>query len=193
MNNQTSSIGIACSIFKNEIEFLIEKGKLNTHFIYVDSELHMEPQKLNQVLEKMIRPDCLFCYGDCHSRMIQQENSGLIERVNGLNCVEIFLGKETYRKLRKEGAFFLLPEWTLKWERIFKELLGFHSQELAGQFMNDLHKKLIYVNTGVYEVPVKILEDISRYFSMPVEVIEIDLIHLENAIKNGLKNIHDEG
>ncbi|OFX56909.1 MAG: hypothetical protein A2066_21295 [Bacteroidetes bacterium GWB2_41_8] len=193
MNNQTSSIGIACSIFKNEIEFLIEKGKLNTHFIYVDSELHMEPQKLNQVLEKLIRPDCLFCYGDCHSRMIQQENSGLIERVNGLNCVEIFLGKETYRELRREGAFFLLPEWTLKWERIFKELLGFHSQELAAQFMNEMHKKLIYVNTGVHEIPVKTLDDISKYFSMPVDVIEIDLIHLENAIKNGLKHLHNEG
>ncbi len=189
MDKESQSTVIACSIFRHEIEFLIEKGKLNIPFTFVDSELHMNPQELNQVLEKLIRPDCLFCYGDCHSRMIQQENSGLIERVNGLNCVEIFLGKETYRKLRREGAFFLLPEWTLKWERIFKELLGFQEQKLAEQFMTELHKKLIYVNTGVHEVPFKTLEDISSYFSLPVEVIEIDLIHLENAIKSGLKKM----
>lgn len=189
MDKESPATGIACSIFRHEIEFLIEKGKLTIPFTFVDSELHMNPQELNQVLEKLIRPDCLFCYGDCHSRMIQQENSGLIERVNGLNCVEIFLGKETYRKLRREGAFFLLPEWTLKWERIFKELLGFQDQTLAEQFMTEMHKKLIYVNTGVHEVPVKTLEDISSYFSLPVEVIEIDLIHLENAIKSGLKKM----
>lgn len=193
MDKESFTTGIACSIFRNEIEFLIEKGRLNTPFTFVDSELHMEPTKLNLVLEELIRPNCLFCYGDCHSRMIQQENSGLIERVNGLNCVEIFLGKETYRKLRREGAFFLLPEWTLKWERIFKELLGFHDQNIARQFMNEMHKKLIYVNTGVHEVPQKTLEDISSYFLLPVEVIEIDLIHLEDAIKNGLKKLKNEG
>jgi len=59
--------------------------------------------------------------------------------------------------------------------------------------MNEMHKKLIYVNTGVHEIPVKTLDDISKYFSMPVDVIEIDLIHLENAIKNGLKHLHNEG
>ena len=141
----------------------------------------------------MIKPGCLFCYGDCHSRMVENENLGLIERVEGLNCVEIFLGKEIYRKLRKEGAFFLLPEWTMKWEHIFKEILGFKNQEIASQFMNEMHTRLIYVNTGVYEVPTEILQEISAYFSMPVEVINIDLTHLENAIKKSIKQISNEG
>jgi len=185
--------GIACSIFRKEIEFLMNEGILDTAFTFVDSELHIEPQKLNRVLEKLIRPDCLLCYGDCHSGMVQQENSGLIRRVKGLNCIEIFLGRETYRKLRKEGAFFLLPEWTMKWERIFKDLLGLKNQQLAQQFMNEMHTRLIYVNTGIQEVPFSTLEAISKYFSLPVEVLDIELIHLKDAINDGLKRMQNEG
>jgi hypothetical protein len=104
-----------------------------------------------------------------------------------MNCVEIFLGRETYRKLRSEGVFFLLPEWTYKWERIFKELLGFSDQGVAREFMNEMHSRFIYVNTGVQPVPHEILRQISEYFNLPLEVIDIELIHLENAIRNSLK------
>ena len=58
------STGIACSIFRKEIEFLINEGNLDATFTFVDSELHMEPQKLNRILEKLIGPDSLLCYGD---------------------------------------------------------------------------------------------------------------------------------
>ena len=184
--------GIACSIFKKEIEFLIENHKLDTDFAYVDSELHMNPKKLNQLLEEMIRPDCLLCFGDCHARMAEHENTDRIRRVVGMNCVEIFLGRETYRRLRAEGAFFLLPEWTGKWERIFKELLGFSDQSVARQFMNEMHTKFIYVNTGVQKIPDTALHHISEYFELPVEVIDIDLINLKDAILDGLKRLQHE-
>lgn len=189
MKRPPKVIGIACSVFRKEIEYLVATGKLSTTFTFVDSELHMQPQKLNQVLDELIRPNCLLCYGDCHSQMSSQESSGLINRTNGLNCVEIFLGKEMYHRLRKEGVFFLLPEWTIKWERIFKEQLGFKDQLLAAQFMTEMHTKFIYVNTGVQDIPAKILDEISGYFSLPVEIINIELINIENAIKDGLKRV----
>lgn len=180
--------GIACSIFKKEIEFLVQCNKLPDTFNFIDSELHMKPQELSKVLSQFVDPNCLLCYGDCHSKINDHEN-----RIEGLNCIEVFLSKDRYRILRKQGAFFLLPEWTYKWERIFKELLGFNEQKLAAQFMNEMHTKFIYINTGVIEIPISILNDISLYFSLPVEVIDIDLIYLEDAIKNGLKRIENEG
>ena len=184
---------IACSIFRKEIEHLIAGGKISGDFTFLDSELHMEPKKLEQLIEKLINPGCLVCYGDCHSRMAEQELNGELSRIAGLNCVEIFLGRETYRKLRREGAFFLLPEWTHKWEHIFKDLLGFSEQNVAVEFMNEMHTKFIYVNTGVDQVPHDVLSAISSYFALPVEILDIDLIHLENAIKNGLKQMKNEG
>ena len=41
---------IACSIFKKEIEYLIEIGHLNGTFSFVDSELHMNPEELEKSL-----------------------------------------------------------------------------------------------------------------------------------------------
>ena len=154
--------------------------------------LTMNPQKLNQVLNKLSKPDCLFCYGDCHARMAEQEDSGRIKRISGLNCIEIFLGKEMYKTLRREGAFFLLPEWTSKWERIFKELLGFSDQKLGAQFMNEMHTKFIYIHTGIDQIPHEILNSISTYFQLPIETLCIDLTHLENAIKDGFNKFEYE-
>jgi hypothetical protein len=187
MNHKHIKSVIACSIFKKEIESLIESDQLAGEFTYVDSDMHMFPQQLDKVLAKLIKPDCLLCYGTCHSRMAEQQNAGLIHRVNGLNCCEIFLGSQSYRKLRGEGAFFLLPEWTMKWEHVFKVLLGFSESKLASQFMNEMHTKFIYINTGISPVPHQTLEEISHYFSIPVETIDIDLVHLKNAIKEGYK------
>jgi len=188
MNDPSKITGIACSIFRKEIEFLVQSNKLPDSFNFIDSELHMKPLELDQVLSQVVNPNCLLCYGDCHARTNSSEN-----RIDGLNCIEVFLSKDRYRILRKEGAFFLLPEWTYKWERIFKELLGFNEQKLASQFMNEMHTKFLYINTGVIDIPSSILNDISLYFELPVEVIDVDLIHLENAIKNGLKRLEHEG
>ncbi len=187
MNEAANIHAFACSIFRNEIEHLIGHGYVTAAFTYVDSDLHMYPQQLEHVLSTMIEPGCLLCYGTCHSRMKEQEDRGIINRVRGLNCCEIFLGRADYRRLRSEGAFFLLPEWTMKWEHIFKELLGFSDQTLAAEFMNEMHKKLIYLNTGVSPVPRETLADISRYFSLPLEILDIDLIRLRTALNEGLR------
>lgn len=181
--------GFACSIFRMEIEHLIEHGRLTAAFTYVDSDLHMFPEQLEAVLGTLIEPGCFLCYGTCHARMKEQQDHGVITRVAGLNCCEIFLGRTEYRRLRTEGAFFLLPEWTLKWEHIFKDLLGFSKQEVAAQFMNEMHTKFIYLDTGVSPVPEETLAALSHYFSLPVEIHDIDLTLLCNTILDGLKKL----
>lgn len=188
MNTKPLHTGIACSIFKKEIETLIERGKLSIDFTFIDSEYHMYPDKLDEILTKNIRPDCVLCYGHCHSHMVEQQSEGLMQRVEGMNCCEIFIGKTEYRRMRAEGAFFLLPEWTHKWERVFKELLGFSNQSIAIQFMNEMHKKFIYIDTGVLPVPNEILNDISKYFELPIEICTIDLSNLENSIIKAIKS-----
>jgi len=184
--------GVACSIFKKEIQSLVDSRQLPDVFTFIDSEFHMYPQKLDAIIGAFDKTDCLFCYGDCHLHKNDISDSEHYSRINGSNCIEVFLGKEVYRKYRGEGAFFLLPEWTYKWERIFKELLGFSDPLLAKQFMNEMHSKLIYIDTGVYEIPNDELEAISTYFSLPVAVVTIDLKNLQIAITEGLKQLKNE-
>jgi hypothetical protein len=71
--------------------------------------------------------------------------------------------------------------------------LGFKEQKIGAEFMNEMHTKFIYINTGVVKVPHKVLKSISGYFELPVEVMNIDLVHFENALKNGLKLFKNEG
>lgn len=181
--------GIACSIFQKEIEKLIEQKKINIPFEYLDSELHMKPQLLKEVLGNKLKPQCVVCYGKCEPNLDQNPGQNKIIKTEGLNCVEILLGRTLYRQLRKEGAFFLLPEWTHKWERVFKELLGLADSELARQFMNEMHTKMIYVNTGILPVPRETLNNIREYFAIPVEIIDIDLSELEKSIKTVINTI----
>jgi hypothetical protein len=162
-------------------------GQLPPVFTYIDSDLHMYPQQLETVLTQLLEPGCFLCYGTCHSHMKQQQDRGLFNRVEGLNCCEILLGRTDYRRLRSEGAFFLLPEWTMKWEHVFKELLGFSEHALAAEFMNEMHTKLIYLNTGVSPVPTATLDAIAEYLSLPVEIFDIDLTHLRDAICGGMQ------
>ncbi len=193
MSGRRDIDGIACSIFRKEIEHLIEAGTVSASFTFVDSDLHMYPQELERVLAELIEPGCFLCYGQCHTRMKEQQDRGIITRVSGLNCCEILLGRADYRRLRAEGAFFLLPEWTMKWEHIFKELLGFSNRTLAAQFMNEMHKKFIYLDTGVAAVPHEALRDLAQYCSLPVEILPVDLTHLAEQINAAIKtrNAHD--
>jgi hypothetical protein len=53
--------------------------------------------------------------------------------------------------------------------------------------MNEMHTKLIYLNTGVSPVPTATLDAIAEYLSLPVEIFDIDLTHLRDAICGGMQ------
>jgi hypothetical protein len=180
---------IACSIFKKEIESLmIDKLKENP-IHYLDSMLHMTPDLLDKNLKTVVdeelnkRKRVAIIYGECHACMNKLELEKYIKRIEGMNCIEIFLGKELYRKLRKEGSFFLLPEWCQRWREVFEKQLGLN-KENAQSFMKEMHTQLLYIDTGLIPVPDLTLKEISGYTGLPYSILPTSLIHLEQAIFN---------
>jgi len=111
---------IACSIFRYELEQLQKQGKLEVPVVYLNSMLHMQPLELQKLLDQKIDEyknfGIILMYGDCHARMIDYDKKPNVLRTPGINCCEIMIGGEKYRKLRRDGAFFLLPEWASKWK-----------------------------------------------------------------------------
>jgi len=183
---------ISCSIFKDILEAVKRKNDINIELTYISSMLHMFPQKLEKSLSKKlddIKEDekILLLFGDCHPHMNEMEVDNKIVRMPGINCIEILLEKDEYRRLRKEGAFFLLSEWTHRWREVFMEELGL-SEEVAKGFFNDCHTKLIYLDTKVSEIPVKILDDISNFTGLPYEILEIDLEVISTRVKDLINN-----
>jgi hypothetical protein len=187
-SNHKSSI-IACSIFRKEIESLKMVLLKESSIHYLDSMLHMTPNLLDQKMSTEVNEELnngnnvAIIYGECHACMNKLEARNNIKRIAGMNCIEIFLGKEQYRKLRKEGAFFLLPEWCGRWHEVFEKQLGLN-MENAKSFMQEMHTQLIYIDTGVTPVPETTLNEISKYTGLPYSILPISLSNLEKAIIN---------
>ncbi len=173
---------LACSIFKQEIEALRAAGRLDLPVSYLNSMLHMVPERLETRLQAALAtareeaPEAtvVLAYGDCCGHMEELEQEPGTRRTEGINCCEILLGSETYRALRREGAFFLMPEWALGWKKIFVNQLGLLGP-CAREFMREMHSRLIYLDTGILPVPEAELAEASAFLGLPVEVRPVSL------------------
>jgi len=190
-------ICVACSIFRQEIEALQQAGQLNANILYLNSMLHIYPEQLRQAMDRVIAAErgkgrrIALIYGECHASLTQCLAPPDIARINGMNCIEIFLGRDRYRELRKQGAFFLLPEWVTRWREIFQGELGLN-QENAQTFMQEMHTQLIYLDTGIIPVPHASLQDIAAYTGLPVTIMRIEFTELQHAIQDVLRRVQGE-
>lgn len=189
---------ISCSIFLNEVNALWEANWLNHPLRFQSSMLHMHPEQLGPRLRSLVEREVqagnrvVLLYGDCCGLMADMEAMPGVVRIRGKNCCEILLGNEAYRRLSHEGAFFLLPEWAHRWHHIFGTELGLN-HENATSFMQDMHKKLVYLDTGVVPVPEATLQACSAYCGLPYEVYPVSLEHLREAILEAIQRLEVGG
>jgi len=178
---------IACSIFRYELEHLQQTGKINVPVIYLNSMLHMYPKELQVLLDAKIEEYSNFriilMFGDCHARMVDYEKKTNVVRTPGINCCEIILGEEKYRKIRKDGAFILLPEWAERWREAFIDFMGFNSSEAIKPFMSEMHKKLLYIDTGLQKKNQNLFDEISDFLGLPLEIYPSSVDELENVLE----------
>jgi hypothetical protein len=114
--------------------------------------------------------------------MIDYEKNPNIRRSPGINCCEIILGNEKYRKLRDEGAFILLPEWAERWKEAFVDYMGFKTSKAIRPFMGEMHKKLTYIDTGFQKKNEVLFQEISDFLGLPIEVYPSTIDELEKVI-----------
>jgi hypothetical protein len=177
---------IACGIFREELESLRNSGALEMDVSYLDSLLHLRPERLRESLDDAIAdsPDdgapLVILYGDCHPYMDALDNPASA-RAEGFNCAQILLGDIRYRELRRAGYFFLIHEWAERWEDIFKKELGLDDAN-AATLMAQSHSGLAYIDTGILPVPAELLERISAFTSLPYMVEPAGTAHLLAAL-----------
>jgi hypothetical protein len=173
---------ISCSIFRKEIEALQASGQLDLPVEFLNSMLHLAPVQLESRLQEALgsartldpHRQVVMAYGDCCGHMDTFESEPGTARTEGINCCEIILGRETYRNLRKEGAFFLMPEWALCWKQVFVNQLGLLGS-CAKTFMQEMHTRMIYLDTGLMPVPHAALQAASEFLGLPVEILPVSL------------------
>jgi Protein of unknown function (DUF1638) len=178
---------LSCSVFKPILQRLQSEGALRMPVEYVDSMLHMRPPELGRVLTLRVEALTqlgkwvLLVYGDCHSHMADYSNMPHVYRVTGANCPEILLGSELYRRLRHDGAFFLMGEWVHRWHEVFEQRLGLKG-ETAKDFMREMHRQLVYLDTGDTPVPMADLEALSQFAGLPFVVQQAEPEALRKVI-----------
>lgn len=184
---------LACSVLEKEIRMLQQNQELPYSVEYIDSMYHMHPVQLEEALKQKLHPTeikaerTVLIFGECHAHMDTMEKR-TVARTRGMNCIEVILGKERYRQLRKEGAFFLLPEWAERWRQVFVEELGLNEGN-ARMFMKEMHQKLIYLDTGVTPVPNQLLLEIAAFTGLPVEIATVKLDQLLASVQEAVKEV----
>ena len=125
-------------------------------------------------------------FGDCCAGMTDFERAGHI-RVAVPNCMEWLLGKARYRELVMAGAFFVQREWAERWQIIFQQELGLADSDVARAFFTDMHRMLVYLDTGVAPVPSERLREMSEFTGLPATIEPVTLDPMEQVLREALK------
>ncbi len=185
---------ICCGVYKDEILTLKKLHWPHLSIRFLSSMLHMKPEllgrKLSADLSTKSKQDqkTLLIYGDCSTQMTDLTSSPDVVRTRGHNCIQQVLGRKEYKRLSHEGAFFLLPDWSSRWEHIFQNELGLNEAN-AEYLMREMHSKLVYLDTGLRPVPMEELEKCSQYCGLPLEVLQVSLEPLRQCIQDGLDKL----
>jgi hypothetical protein len=193
-DDKQTLIVLCCGVFKAEILALKERHWPNLTIRFLSSMLHMRPDKLASRLDIQLKEEivhgnkALLIYGDCCTQMTDFTQRPGVFRIRGNNCCDLLLGSEMYRQLSHEGAFFLFPEWAKRWRHIFSVELGLDEAN-AASLMGEMHRKLVYLDTGVLPVPTNDLNECSRYCGLPWEVLTVSLEQLRTDMQKALDKL----
>lgn len=188
---------LVCSVFAAEVESLRKTHWPELSVRVESSMLHVCPGRLGGRLEADVVRELrqgrkvLLVYGDCYNGMAALVATPGVARVRGANCADLLLGRERYRRLLDEGAYFLLPEWARRGARFFEHELGLNRENATG-LMRDLHQKIIYLDTGMTPVPERELQQVADYCGLPWETLPVALDFLQAAIADALRRLADD-
>lgn len=187
---------LCCSALAGEVRSLAPRRWPGAVVLAQDSMLHMRPDELGRAvaaaLDREEGTPVLLVYGDCAAALETLEERPGIDRVRALNCCELLLGRDAYRRRSREGAFFLLPEWARRWRSVFEVELGLSGCD-AASLMREMHRTLVYLDTGVGEVPTGELAACSEAFGLPLEILPVTLDALAQAVDEGLRRLGATG
>jgi hypothetical protein len=173
---------IGCGILKKEIRYLAEKNGWHQRMIFLPSGLHVDFKKLQTGLEKCLQqhsrePAVLF-YGACHPRMDQILDAAHVTRTPGQNCVDIYLGHETFCRELEQGAFFLFEDWARHWKEIVGAVMP-GDPEIMRSIFRGAHTYLLAIRTpcsGDFSAEAEAISDMT---SLELRWIDAGLEHLE--------------
>lgn len=181
---------LGCGILRKEVHYLIEKNGWPVETLLMASALHSELDKLERgltgALAKHAEDKTVVFYGCCHPHMDTILEQAHTLRTEGQNCVEMLLGKEHFTQELLAGAFFLLEDWALKWERITKVTFGEHPAVIREIFQVDRKYMLGLITpcSGDFRAEA---EAAAAKVGLPLRWEHVGLEHLETVLRQAIE------
>ncbi len=200
---EDNTIILACSTLRQELELVMEKISCKYPVEWVDSGLHVFPDKLKkEVHRKLCELDpkyttVLLLFGFCGNSMVDIEayNRTLVLPL-AADCIPIFLGSNKAREEAGIDTYFYTSGY-LNYEANmvseFKHAIEKYGKKRASYFIRTMmahYKRLAVIDTGAFDVEEVIdkIKDLSIELDIPTIVLEGNLIMIENLLSKNWDN-----
>ncbi len=195
MMNKDRMLLAGCGILEKEVGLLIEKNRWPLDALFLDSSLHVDFGKLARALKAVLANhhdrNIIVLYGCCHPLMEQMLGEAGAFRTEGQNCLEMLLGRSLFSEELSKGAFFLLEDWALRWERVVSRNSDMKPEIMREIFRGD-REYVLCLRTPCSGDFVDRAEEFGRAMDAPIRWMDVGLDHLEavlrDAVMKGMKN-----
>lgn len=180
---------LSCSIVKKEVDYLISKISQEIEITFLDSALHVFPEKLEEEIQKNLHgtTGTLLIYGNkccANIEKIAGENNAFL--IGAANCVEMLLGSEMARLEKLSKTFFFTEGWVENWKHIFQQTLMWDKIDARLNF--GYCDRMLLVNTGsLTNLSDYDILELFDYTGLPVEFLATDLKNFKSLFISALK------
>ncbi len=187
---------MGCGILKKEVCYLIDKNNWPVDTMFFDSALHCEFDKLSRCLttelSRHAERDVVVFYGACHPLMERMLAEAHTFRAEGQNCVDMLIGNELFTRELLAGAFFLMEEWSRRWESILSKTFGTQNWEVIREIFGDDRKYLLCLRTPCSGDFSREAEEAGRLVGLPLRWMDVELDHLEAVLAEAINRKRKE-
>lgn len=180
---------ISCGIFKEELQYLLRKKRLDWNIIYLEAALHVNFDRLKTALVEALEKnrnagtELKVLYGRCHPEIMEILEQYNAKKIDARNCLEAMVGAEEIIRLNQEGkAFFLSVGWINNWEKMFAQ--GKKDFDFDFQTMFVGYERIIVFDTGIIPIDEEKVERFSKFTRLPVERQPISLDYFLSLMKS---------
>ncbi len=194
---------LACSTLRQELELVMKRISCKYPVEWVDSGLHIWPDKLKIEVQKKLQDihprytTVLLLFGFCGNSMIDIEagNRTLVLPL-AADCIPIFLGSNSNREKAGIDTYFYTAGY-LNYESNmvseFKYAIQKYGKKRASYFIKAMmahYKRLAVIDTGAFDVEEVIdkIKDLSLELDIPTVILEGNLIMIENLLSKNWDN-----
>ncbi len=181
---------IGCGILQKEIRLLIAKNHWTIDTDFLPSSLHIDFKQLANALQQGLarhtNEQTIVFYGECHPRMEAMLTEAQTLRTQGQNCVAMLLGEDEFNRELMNGAFFLLEDWVLRWDKVMLKTFGTNI-DIIRDIFHDQHRYLLALRTPCSEDYSADAMRISEMLALPLQWRDVDLDRLECTLQDAIQ------